>query len=159
MKKIIGLVVSLTIISGVCAAVLAYVNSITADPIKATAEKAKEAAKLAVLCGEEGYTAEGRSNEGYGGDIVLIHRRTGERQKFVSHRLVPTLKFYVFLGLTPERIQLFRRTLFPFPAGIPEHVDALVALHDIADLADLAADTETGMLGHVEPRFFMLIFQ
>ena len=51
MKKIIGLVVSLTIISGVCAAVLAYVNSITADPIKATAEKAKEAAKLAVLCG------------------------------------------------------------------------------------------------------------
>ena len=69
MKKIIGLVVSLTIISGVCAAVLAYVNSITADPIKATAEKAKEAAKLAVLCGEEGYTAEGRSNEGYGGDM------------------------------------------------------------------------------------------
>ena len=30
MKKIIGLVISLTIISGACAAVLAYVNSITA---------------------------------------------------------------------------------------------------------------------------------
>ena len=72
MKKIIGLVISLTIISGACAAVLAYVNSITAEPIKATAEKAKEAAKLAVLCGEEGYTAEGRSSEGYGGDIVLM---------------------------------------------------------------------------------------
>ena len=42
MKKILGLVVSLTIISGACAAVLAYVNSITAEPIKATAEKAKE---------------------------------------------------------------------------------------------------------------------
>ena len=72
MKKILGLVVSLTIISGACAAVLAYVNSITKEPIAATAEKAKEAAKLAVLCGEEGYTAEGRSSEGYGGDIVLM---------------------------------------------------------------------------------------
>ena len=61
MKKMLGLLVSLTVISGACAAVLAYVNSITADPIAATAEKAREAAKAAVLCGEEGYTAEGRS--------------------------------------------------------------------------------------------------
>ena len=54
MKKILSLVVSLTLISGVCAAVLAYVNGITAEPIKATAAKAREAAKAAVLCGEDG---------------------------------------------------------------------------------------------------------
>lgn len=88
MKKIIGLVVSLTIISGVCAAVLAYVNSITADPIKATAEKAKEAAKLAVLCGEEGYTAEGRSNEGYGGDIVLMVGFKKDKKTVISYKVL-----------------------------------------------------------------------
>ena len=49
MKKILSLVVSLTLISGVCAAVLAYVNGITAELIKATAAKAREAAKAAVL--------------------------------------------------------------------------------------------------------------
>ena len=47
MKKTIGLVVSLTIISGVCAGVLAYVDSITKEPIKQTAEKNREAAKKA----------------------------------------------------------------------------------------------------------------
>ena len=88
MKKILGLVVSLTIISGACAAVLAYVNSITADPIKATAEKAKEAAKLAVLCGEEGYTAEGRSNEGYGGDIVLMVGFKKDKKTVISYKVL-----------------------------------------------------------------------
>ena len=67
MKKILGLVLSLTIISGVCAAVLAYVDSITKEPIKVTAERNREAAKAAVLCGEEGYTAEGTCKDGYGG--------------------------------------------------------------------------------------------
>ena len=52
MKKILGLVLSLTIISGVCAGVLAYVDSITKEPIKATAEKNREQAKKAVLCGQ-----------------------------------------------------------------------------------------------------------
>ena len=33
MKKMFGLLASLTLISGVCAAVLAYVNSIPAAPI------------------------------------------------------------------------------------------------------------------------------
>jgi len=88
MKKILGLVISLTIISGACAAVLAYVNSITAEPIKATAEKAKEAAKLAVLCGEEGYTAEGRSNEGYGGDIVLMVGFKKDKKTVISYKVL-----------------------------------------------------------------------
>ncbi len=88
MKKIIGLVVSLTVISGVCAAVLAYVNSITAEPIAATAEKAKEAARLAVLCGEEGYTAEGRSGEGYGGDIVLMVGFKKDKKTVISYKVL-----------------------------------------------------------------------
>ena len=88
MKKILGLVVSLTIISGACAAVLAYVNSITAGPIAATAEKAKEAAKLAVLCGEEGYTAEGRSGEGYGGDIVLMVGFQKDKKTVISYKVL-----------------------------------------------------------------------
>ena len=88
MKKILGLVVSLTIISGACAAVLAYVNSITAGPIAATAEKAKEAAKLAVLCGEEGYTAEGRSSEGYGGDIVLMVGFKKDKKTVISYKVL-----------------------------------------------------------------------
>lgn len=92
MKKIIGLVASLTIISGVCAAVLAYVNSVTAEPIKATAEANEQKAVKAVMpegvasveasgdffVGKSadgkivGYAAKGSDAGGYGGDIVLM---------------------------------------------------------------------------------------
>ena len=88
MKKMLGLLVSLTLISGACAAVLAYVNSITKDPIAATAEKAREAAKLAVLCGEEGFTAEGRSGEGYGGDIVLMVGFKKDKKTVISYKVL-----------------------------------------------------------------------
>jgi len=92
MKKILSLVVSLTVISGVCAAVLAYVNDLTAEPIKATAAKNREAAVKAVMpagvvvieakdgsfVGKDadgkalGYAATGRDSGGYGGEIVLM---------------------------------------------------------------------------------------
>ena len=88
MKKILGLLTSLTLISGACAAVLAYVNSITKDPIAATAEKAREAARIAVLCGEEGYTAEGRSSEGYGGDIVLMVGFKKDKKTVISYKVL-----------------------------------------------------------------------
>ena len=88
MKKMLGLLVSLTAISGACAAVLAYVNSITAEPIAATAEKAREAAKAAVLCGEEGYTAEGCSGEGYGGDIVLMVGFKKDKKTVISYKVL-----------------------------------------------------------------------
>ena len=88
MKKILGLLTSLTLISGACAAVLAYVNSITKDPIAATAEKAREAARVAVLCGEEGYTAEGRSSEGYGGDIVLMVGFKKDKKTVISYKVL-----------------------------------------------------------------------
>ena len=49
MKKTIHLVLSLTFISGICAAVLAYVNALTAGPIAATAAANEQKAVKAVL--------------------------------------------------------------------------------------------------------------
>ena len=88
MKKTIGLVVSLTIISGVCAGVLAYVDSITKEPIKQTAEKNREAAKKAALCGEEGYTAEGTCKDGYGGDITLMVGFKTDKKTVISYKVL-----------------------------------------------------------------------
>ena len=88
MKKILSLVASLTAICAVCAGVLAYVNEITKGPIAAAAEKAKEAARLAVLCGEEGYAAEGRSGEGYGGDIVLMVGFKKDKKTVISYKVL-----------------------------------------------------------------------
>ena len=88
MKKILGLVLSLTIISGVCAAVLAYVDSITKEPIKQTAEKNREQAKQAVLCGEEGYTAEGTCKDGYGGDITLMVGFKKDKKTVISYKVL-----------------------------------------------------------------------
>ena len=88
MKKILGLVLSLTIISGVCAGVLAYVDSITKEPIKATAEKNREQAKQAVLCGEEGYTAEGTCKDGYGGDITLMVGFKTDKKTVISYKVL-----------------------------------------------------------------------
>ena len=88
MKKILGLVVSLTVISGVCAGVLAYVDSITKEPIRQTAEKNREAAKKAVLCGEEGYTAEGTCKDGYGGDITLMVGFKKDKKTVISYKVL-----------------------------------------------------------------------
>ena len=88
MKKTMGLVVSLTIISGVCAGVLAYVDSITKEPIKQTAEKNREAAKKAVLCGEEGSTAEGTCKDGYGGDITLMVGFKTDKKTVISYKVL-----------------------------------------------------------------------
>ena len=88
MKKILGLVLSLTVISGVCAAVLAYVDSITKEPIRATAEKNREQAKAAVLCGQEGYTAEGTCKDGYGGDITLMVGFKKDKKTVISYKVL-----------------------------------------------------------------------
>ena len=105
MKKIISLVVSLTAISAVCAGVLAYIDSITKEPIKATAAANEQRAIKAVLppevatveaAGEAfvgkdasgkvvGYAAKGMDAGGYGGDIVLMVGFTPD-YKIVSYR-------------------------------------------------------------------------
>ena len=92
MKKILSLIVCLTVISGVCAAVLAYVDSVTKGPIAEMKVKQEQAAVKAVLpagaekiepAGEAfvgkdaagkvvGYAAKGSDPGGYGGDVVLM---------------------------------------------------------------------------------------
>lgn len=92
MKKILSLVLSLTVISGVCAAVLAYVNLITKDPIAQMKVQQEQSAVKAVLPpGVDevvaadgfyvgmtkdnkivGYAAKGKDEHGYGGDIELM---------------------------------------------------------------------------------------
>ena len=96
MKKIIQLVLSLTIIAAVCAAVLATVNAVTKDQIATIKTRATQnAARLvmpasvknvdqqgegdaAYYVGKDAkgqpiaYALKGISHEGYGGDIVLM---------------------------------------------------------------------------------------
>lgn len=101
MKKITGLVVSLTVISAVCSGVLSYINEITRDPIAAVAgEKKKNAVRQVMpasvvsikavswkdesrndptcFVGEDssgktvGYAGIGSDPNGYGGVIELM---------------------------------------------------------------------------------------
>ena len=106
MKKIIGLVASLTIIAGVCAAVLAYVNEITAEPIKETAKANEMAAVKSVMpAGVEtveaageifvgknaqgeaiGYAAKGKDDGGYGGEIILMVGFERDKKTLVCYK-------------------------------------------------------------------------
>ena len=106
MKKILGLVVSLTLISGICAAVLAYVNSITKDPIAEMKVKQEQAAVKAVLpagaasveeadgffVGKDaegkilGYAAKGKDAGGYGGDIELMVGFEADKKTLVCYK-------------------------------------------------------------------------
>ena len=105
MKKILGLVASLTVIAGVCAAVLAYVDSVTKGPIaEMLVTKANEAAKSVmpegvVSVSEEngmyvgkdtagkvlGYAVRGKDSGGYGGDIVLMVGFRADRETIVCY--------------------------------------------------------------------------
>lgn len=106
MKKIFGLVFSLTLISGVCAAVLAFVNGLTQEPIRATAAANEQKAVKAVLppavatveangpvfVGKDasgkvvGYAAKGSDAGGYGGDIVLMVGFEADKRTVVCYK-------------------------------------------------------------------------
>ena len=107
MKKIIGLVISLTVISGVCAAVLAYVDSITKGPIAEMKVKQEQAAVKAVLpdgvekvesekdfyvgrtAGKAvGYAAKGTDAGGYGGDITLMVGFKADKKTVVCYKVL-----------------------------------------------------------------------
>jgi len=113
MKKIICLVSSLTIISGVCAGVLAYVDKVTKVPIADMKVKQEQAAVLAVMpagvvkadpykkgtvegafVGKDksgkviGYAAKGLDKKGYGGDIVLMVGFSADRQTVVRYKVL-----------------------------------------------------------------------
>ncbi|MGN0854125.1 MAG: FMN-binding protein [Kiritimatiellia bacterium] len=107
MRKIAGLLVSLTLIAGVCAAVLAYVNEVTKEAIAAVqAQKTQEAAKAvmpAVVVSVEGgaagapfvgkdaagtacgYAVTGKAG-GYGGDVELMVGFAGDRRTVVAYK-------------------------------------------------------------------------
>ena len=107
MKKVLGIVLSLTLISAVCAGVLAFVNALTAEPIKATAAANERNAVKAVLppsvasveplgpdafvgkgaAGQVvGYAAKGTDSGGYGGDIVLMVGFRADKRTLVCYR-------------------------------------------------------------------------
>ncbi len=106
MKKILGLVLSLTVIAAVCAGVLAYVNRLTEEPIaRADKEKKERAVKAVMPSGVEqieetdscfigkdasgnvlGYAVEGADSGGYGGDIVLMVGFRPDRKTVVGYR-------------------------------------------------------------------------
>ena len=111
MKKIFSLVLSLTVISAVCAGVLAYVNTVTARPIADMLAKKTVAAAKAVLPPEAvdvteakladgepyyigkdaagkivGYAVKGSDPNGYGGDIVLMVGLRADKQTVVAYR-------------------------------------------------------------------------
>ena len=108
MKKILSLVVSLTAISAVCAGVLAYIDSITKEPIKATAAANEQRAIKAVLppdvatveaagdafVGKDaagkvvGYAAKGTDSGGYGGDIVLMVGFCADKRTLISYKVL-----------------------------------------------------------------------
>ena len=112
MKKIIGRVASLTIIAGVCAAVLAFVNSLTAEPIAQIQATKEKAAIMAVMpegvasVAEEdgysvgkdasgkvlGYAAKGSDAGGYGGDVVLMVGFKADRKTVVCYKTLLALE-------------------------------------------------------------------
>ncbi len=106
MKKILGLILSLTLISGICAGVLAYVNAITEKPIaQMKVAQAEAAAKTVLPAGVAtvtqqdgiymglneagqvlGYAVEGKDAGGYGGDIILMVGFEADKQTVVCYQ-------------------------------------------------------------------------
>ena len=107
MKKILWLVLSLTVISAVCAGVLAYVDSITKGPIAEMKVKQAQAAAAAVMpegvasvepsdagvyVGKAadgkvvGYAVPGKDGKGYGGDIVLMVGFRADKKTVVCYK-------------------------------------------------------------------------
>ena len=111
MKKILSLVLSLTVISAVCAGVLAYVNGLTKGPIeKIQAEKIVYAARdvlpaetkgvaVAKFHGDEeyyvgtnatgevvGYAVKGADPNGYGGDVVLMVGLAADKSTVIRYK-------------------------------------------------------------------------
>ena len=107
MKKIAGLLASLTLIAGICAAVLAYVNKVTKDAIGVVqAEKTQQAAKdvmpagvVAVEGGANGAPFVGKDAagatlgdavsgkaSGYGGDVELMVGFRADKKTVVCYK-------------------------------------------------------------------------
>ena len=106
MNKIAGMIASLTLISGICAAVLASVNGVTKEPIAKMKASQEQNAIMAVMpegvakveaadgfsVGKDasgkivGYAAKGEDSGGYGGDIVLMVGFKADRKTVVCYK-------------------------------------------------------------------------
>lgn len=106
MKKIISLIASLTVIAGVCAAVLAFVNKLTAEPIaQMLVKKTQDAARAVmpasvtdveqqgeIFVGKDdagqivGYAVTGGDAGGYGGDIALMVGFEADKRTVVCYK-------------------------------------------------------------------------
>ena len=106
MKKIFGLVASLTAIAAVCAAVLSFVHSLTKGPIgEMKVRQENDAARAVMPAGVEtvektgelfvgkdgsgahvGYAVVGRDSGGYGGDIELMVGFGRDRKTVIAYR-------------------------------------------------------------------------
>lgn len=108
MKKILHLVGSLTLISAICAGVLAYVNESTKEPIRRIqAQQVLDAAKAVMPAGVEkveklgengafvgkkadgsvvGYAVRGADPFGYGGEIVLMVGFEADKKTLVCYK-------------------------------------------------------------------------
>ncbi len=108
MKKILHLVGSLTVISAICAGVLAYVNESTKEPIRRIqAQQVLDAAKTVMPAGVEtveplgadgafvgkkaggavvGYAVRGSDPFGYSGEIVLMVGFEADRKTLVCYK-------------------------------------------------------------------------
>ena len=109
MKKILGLVISLTVISGVCAGVLAYVDGLTRTPIAETkVAKTLKAAEAVMPQGVAkveavgdgafvgldasgapvGYAVAGSDPDGYGGTVELMVGFEADRRTVVCYKVL-----------------------------------------------------------------------
>ena len=108
MKKMLGMIASLTLISGICAAVLASVDGVTKKPIEMMKAAREQAAVMAVMpegvakvetadgfsVGKDasgrivGYAAKGEDSGGYGGDIVLMVGFMADRKTVVCYKVL-----------------------------------------------------------------------
>ena len=106
MKKSLSLILSLTIISAVCAGVLAYVNGLTKDAIaQMMITKTTDAAKAVMPSGVTqveqtekyfigknaageilGYAVRGSDSGGYGGDVVLMVGFQADKKTLVCYK-------------------------------------------------------------------------
>lgn len=111
MKKTVSLILSLTLISGICAAVLAYVNAVTKDAIAEIRDRKTVKSAKAVMPSEAvevesaqfadgetyyigkntegkvvGYALTGTDSGGYGGEIVLMVGLRSDKKTIVCYQ-------------------------------------------------------------------------
>ncbi|MBR0198000.1 MAG: RnfABCDGE type electron transport complex subunit G [Kiritimatiellae bacterium] len=129
MKNILGLVLSLTLIAAVCAGVLAFVNTLTKEPIaQITIKNTEKAAKAVMPKGVEaiektgdifvgkdaqgnvvGYAVKGTDPNGYGGDINLMVGFEADKMTVVCYSVLKPIAETPGLGMNLEKPEFIKQ--------------------------------------------------